>query len=372
MAKPTPIEGFLPQNSLTVGLEEILSQSTKPLPWVIKSILVADTLNLIYGPPKEFKTFVALDMALSQASGEPFLGEYEVLQPGLVIYIAGEGISGIGHRIKAWLSARNIEGASNATIPFRRTKGPIQITDLKSVQALSDEIEHIQRSMGVPVKGIYIDTLARNFGEGDENHTRDMGLFVQRCDYFLKQRFGAAVVIVHHTPVADSTRPRGAVALMGACDAMFKVTADYPKVKWEPQFMKDAEAPPPHVLEVERRPLGFTDQFGETVHSISLVMTDALPGPVSRITDDQKILLSSLGEDWKPYVVLRDDFMFEAAKVPAKKGKNKGKKRCNNTLRPALVRTLIATEEMGLIEVKRCNGGDIESVRLVGVSEVLQ
>ena len=366
------IEQKLTANRLTIGIGEIIRQAQKPLPWIIEKQLIANTLTVIYGPPKQYKTFVAIDMALSQATGQPFLGTYKVLETGLVIYAAGEGVAGVSQRVLAWCKDRGIDDINEDTVPFRRTKGPIQITS-GGAAALAEECAQLSLEMDLPIAGIYIDTLARNFGQGDESKTQDMSLFVQQCDYHLRERFGAAVVIVHHTGHDNANRARGSIVLMASADSQIKVSCDFPDVYYQPDFMKDAEAPEARVLTVEKVPLGFDDQFGEPVKSIVLKMTDKdLPTAEDKLSQDEVLALGLLTENWKPYEIWRDDFIHKASQMPISRGKKKGNKRCNGGLRSAMSRVVNSLDEKGLIEIERCNDFKAKSVRATRDTGVLQ
>lgn len=358
------------RSSLTVCIEEIVAEARKPLPWAIEKTLINDTLNIIYGAPKEFKTFIAIDMALSQATGLPFLATYKVLKQGLVIYCAGEGIAGIGQRVLAWCIERGIKDVNSETVPFRRTKGAIQICDGGASQ-LASEIDRILSETGIPLAGIYIDTLARNFGSGDENSTKDMNTFVTQCDMHLKSRFNVPVVIVHHSGHSESSRPRGAMALMGAADGMTKVSFDFPKVTYKPDFMKDAETPPSHVLEVEKISLGYADQFGVPVSSLVLRMTDETPGKSGiSLSEDARLALSLVLNEEKDFEEWHKEWLKVAVNLPSKKGVNKGKNRNNNGLRVAWNRVVEKLETESMIIVHRNNDIKALSVELPRDTEV--
>lgn len=356
--------------SQTIGITEMLRTAREPLPWVIKDYLIENTLTVIYGPPKSYKTFVALDMALAQATGQPFLGIYDVLQTGLVIYVAGEGQSGLAQRALAWCMDRGIPEIDDETVLFRRTRGAVQINS-GGAALIAAECERIAKLTGQPIMGIYIDTLQRNFGDGDENSTADMTAFVRAVDTHLRERFGCAVVIVHHSGHGDQNRARGSIVLAASADAQFRVTANHPLVMLGCDFMKDAEIPPARSLLIEKIPLGFDDQFGQPVKSVVLHITDEQPEPL-QLSEEEKLGLSLLSNDWLAYPIWRDDFIYAAAKVPAQKGKNAGKIRCNSTLRGAVSRCLVSLEKKNLVEVDRCNTVNSAKLRLARVSEVLQ
>ncbi|MFP4474643.1 MAG: AAA family ATPase [Desulfatibacillaceae bacterium] len=69
---------------------------------------------------------------------------------------------------------------------------------------------------------IVVDTVARNFGPGDENATVDMSSFVSIMDA-LRARFGTAVLLVRHTGQSDKGRARGAYALKAALDFEYRL-----------------------------------------------------------------------------------------------------------------------------------------------------
>jgi len=87
----------------------------------------------------------------------------------------------------------------------------------------SDDLDDVIRAaldMGADV--IVLDTLARTFGEGDENTARDMGGFVASVDR-LREATGAHVAVIHHGTKEGGTS-RGSGALAGAADLFVKVT----------------------------------------------------------------------------------------------------------------------------------------------------
>src|SRR5262245_17509013 len=56
--------------------------------WLVEDILLADRAMVIGGPDKCFKTSIALDMAISLATGTPFLQEFPVARLCRVMYAA--------------------------------------------------------------------------------------------------------------------------------------------------------------------------------------------------------------------------------------------------------------------------------------------
>lgn len=204
--------------------------------WQVQPIIPAGGLVGLYGPPNEGKSFIALDLSLSIATGRPWLGH--VINPeaqGMVLYVAAEGGVGIVKRVRAWLHHHHVT-PQEARMGWLMEAMPVA-GDSEDVDRLLARIHELHQE---PVL-IVIDTLARCF-DGDENQQLDMGRFVKGVDR-LRQACGATLVVVHHTRL-DGERERGNTAFRGAADTMLSVSMNKANglitVKCSKQ--KDAEA----------------------------------------------------------------------------------------------------------------------------------
>ena len=146
--------------------------SRRPPEWIVDQILPEGAFSVLYGPSGSYKTFLALDMALSIACGVAWRGV--TVRPTRVAYVAGEGVGGLYKRILPWLVARS-EGKTPA---FHILDHSVQMTEAEHLDALVAGIEDLPEKPGL----IILDTLARNFGAGDENSTQDMNRFVAAID----------------------------------------------------------------------------------------------------------------------------------------------------------------------------------------------
>lgn len=209
--------------------------------WLVKRHLHKETLSVLVGEPGAGKSFYALDMALSVASGRPFLGCYDVAA-GDVLYVAGEGQAGMRRRAMAWIAKKG-----GGTVPDRFTLIPRRV-DLSNPEAegIDGLQEVISRDMGRPPALVVIDTMARSFG-GEENSAKDVGGFVAVCDH-IREKTGAAVLVVHHTGKDASRGARGSTALLGAADSMFVVEKTNGGILVKNTKQKDAEELPTSIL----------------------------------------------------------------------------------------------------------------------------
>jgi len=75
--------------------------------WQIEGWLPEQTIAFVISPPGIFKTWMALDLAISVAAGRPFLGHFEVKDPGPVMLIQQEDYHGqVAERLAAIVAAR--------------------------------------------------------------------------------------------------------------------------------------------------------------------------------------------------------------------------------------------------------------------------
>lgn len=187
-----------------------------PPRWLIKDVLEAETLAVMFGDPGTMKSFLALDMACCIAAHIPWHGRFT--KKGPVFIIVGEGGAGYGRRLAAWQKGfvRSLDN-----VPIFVSTMPAQILDKQSVSEVAEAIDDLRTIHGEPAL-VIIDTLARNFGPGDENSTEDMTRFISHLDSHIGNR--CTRLIVHHSGITDKNRSRGNSALRAGVDAEMKVS----------------------------------------------------------------------------------------------------------------------------------------------------
>ncbi len=146
--------------------------------WLINNMIAKGTFVVLYGPAGVGKSFLALSWAFAVAAGRSWL-DYPVTH-GAVLYIAAEGGFGLKPRILAQLQRSQFP----AGLPIRFMTEPVQIGDEKQAEGL---LRAIRKEFDQPAL-IIIDTLARCFTGGDENSSRDMGIFVATVERLKRVR----------------------------------------------------------------------------------------------------------------------------------------------------------------------------------------
>lgn len=205
--------------------------------WVIDGLVETETLGLLFGEPGCGKSFLAVDMALCVATGTPF-HERSVTQ-GAVFYIAGEGFNGLTRRFRAWAKHKNVDIDGAALFVSKRAA---QFLDAASAAAVTKAVKTLANEHGIPAM-IFIDTIARNFGAGDENSTSEMGKFIAAMDALKGEFPDCAVLLVHHTGHSEKQRARGSIALKGALDVEYRLDKSENTMTLSNTKMKDGEPP---------------------------------------------------------------------------------------------------------------------------------
>jgi hypothetical protein len=278
---------------LLVPLDE--SKPLRPLPSLIRGVLPADAVGMLWGEPGSFKSFLAIDWALCVATGAAWLGH--PAKHADVWYLAGEGHDGLLKRVVAWRRARGIVE-------------PLRFAHSTRALLLDDETgkdsPELRRLLAMIEEGgapalIVVDTLARSMS-GDESSTQDASRFVQVLDRLVgavrSKGAECTVLLVHHAR-KDGTVYRGSSVLRGAVDFEYELTrGEAMTATLVSTKSKDAAAPRTlrlHATEVE---LGnATDEFGveSMVRSLVLEMDEGGGQPAPAIGQKAMRLLPDIG-----------------------------------------------------------------------------
>ena len=218
-SEPEPVlsEAFNPTPQL-LNIEAWDTIKDEKVEWIIQNVLPVKGFSALFGPPGSYKSFHALDMAEAIATGRPWMGN-EICNPGAVLYICGEGMGGIGARIRACkINHQTKPGAEIYVIRYQ--------LNLRSspddFNLLMESINELIERTGIELRLVQIDTLARAFGGGQENDAADMGAFIHNCGR-IQRKLNCALMVLHHSGKDATKGLRGHSSLLGAVDSQLEI-----------------------------------------------------------------------------------------------------------------------------------------------------
>ena len=199
-------------------IESWQSVKDEPVNWLIQDVIPEKSFVALYGPPASFKSFIAMDIAECIASGREWLGK-KINGTGPVLYIAGEGHGGIGARIAAIKQHHNTPDEAQVYVVRSQINLRSSVEDFTNLILAIDELV---QGLGVDLRMIVIDTLARAFGGGNENSSDDMGAFIQATGK-IQNRYKCSLMLLHHAGKDTTKGLRGHSSLLGAVDTQMEI-----------------------------------------------------------------------------------------------------------------------------------------------------
>ncbi len=250
--------------------------------WLADQIVPQGALAALYGPPGSGKSFVALDLALTVAAGLTWQVSWmgRAVMGGGALYLAAEGLGGLGQRVRSWKAARGLVG-QQLGVGFVTTA--VDLLDASTATRIERAVAHVP----APLQLVVIDTLARSM-VGDENDTGDMSRLIATVDR-VRTMTSASVLLVHHTR-KDSELERGSTALRGGVDTLIFCQEGDDGRQLVCQKQKDAEAFAP-------MPFSLVAGHGSCVVAFTGVGSSAGPtGPGDTLTPPRLKAIRSLAD----------------------------------------------------------------------------
>lgn len=185
-------DGYDPGKYTTASVRgcDLLSK-TITRDYLIEDFMVRGEPMIIGGASKSLKTSIALDIALSIATGTKFMDRFEVKEPRSVMFLSGEsGESTLQDSLRLMAESKGIEFSeiNRLEIGFKLPK----LDDLKCVDDLIEELKRKQIDI------LFVDPLYRSLRIGDAaSNVYAMGaqleLIAERIN-----KSGITAVLLHH------------------------------------------------------------------------------------------------------------------------------------------------------------------------------
>lgn len=178
--------------------------------WIVKDWLPNATCGLVVAPPGHFKTWLLLDLALSVAIGNDFLGHYPVEQRGSVLFIQQE--DPMPMLIERFTTVMNLGEATQIGDEFQVPLSPNDIpvywhcdrqmhfSNKSAVNGMIEAVEYLRPKL-VIIDPLYTTMELDDFGASG---AQSMLLYKR-----LRDSFGCSFLVSHHTGKNSSaTRER--------------------------------------------------------------------------------------------------------------------------------------------------------------------
>jgi hypothetical protein len=187
---------------------EIPAETAGLTHWLVEGLWSDQAVGILGGEPKCCKSFLALDLAVSVASGVACLRRYPVRHPGPVLLFPAEDALGIVRRRLQGICVA--AGVGFESLPLEVITAPVLRLDTEADrERLAKTIELLRPRL------LILDPMIR-LHRLDENDASQIAVLLSYlCE--LQRRFQVAVVLVHHAR-KDSNGSRPGQALRGSSE----------------------------------------------------------------------------------------------------------------------------------------------------------
>lgn len=239
--------------------------ATEHVPTIVDGLWPAGALGFIAAPPKKGKTWIGLSLAISVATGKPFLDKFTVSEPQPVVLLAAEGHrAAIRGRIGALARGMGVDPDTGALANLNIVYKPrgLNLADSQWVRTVRDTIDQ------VAAKLLIVDVL-RAAAVMKENSNDEFGAFLHQLSPITHT--GCSIALLHHfgklTEITKERSPgermAGAGAMYGAFDVgVFITGSDDGAKKLRVVFeTRDLATPEPIGVHLDGTPTGINGGF---------------------------------------------------------------------------------------------------------------
>jgi hypothetical protein len=184
-------------------------EGSSELEWLIEDLWVAEGVGIVGGNPKAGKTWLALDLALSVASGTPALGVYAIPRAGPVLLFAAEDPPAtVRARLEGLAASRDLELAS---LPLHVIlASSLRLDTLVDQARLTAAVERFRPRL------LVLDPFVRLHRINENSAQEVSGVLAYLRD--LQRRCHVAVLVVHHARKAGAGAAQAGLSLRGSGD----------------------------------------------------------------------------------------------------------------------------------------------------------
>lgn len=227
---------------------KMFKELKKDTNFLVDQIIYPKTVTMIYSPPGEFKSILALYMGMCIASGKPWLG-FET-KVNSVLYCDKENNDQIiKERLQKMFRGQKFDDEDFPLFILRRNG---DLLDNKFIKKLKVAIETNN------IKIIFLDTMHR-FADYDENRSDDINRLYSYVFQPLVEEFGVSIVFLHHTKKDGGYRGSG--DFLGMVDTAYSICRQRSNMKKDNRFRMVNEKCRSGEIEEVRGEIDFDEDF---------------------------------------------------------------------------------------------------------------
>lgn len=250
--------------------------ATSSTPWLIDQLWTAQAVGIIGGTPKSYKTWMALEMAVSVASGSACLASSAVPSPGpVLLYAAEDSESALRSRLESLARHHRLD---LACLDIR-----VITADSLRLDRIADQ-ERLEATLTLhrPVP-LILDPLVRLHAI-DENAAGEIAALLGYLR-ILQRKTGTAITLVHHARKNVPANGGAGYSLRGSSDLYAWVDSFLYLRRHHGQLMLSAEhrsasGSEPFALELANPESGPYLKLASTIHAAESSSPDPLPGQI--------------------------------------------------------------------------------------------
>jgi hypothetical protein len=167
--------------------------------WLVDELFTSASVGLLGGPPKAFKTFVAVELALAVATGTKAFGRFAVPDPGPVLFFGAEDPPpDLRIRFDGVARAHRLDLA----------KVPLLLLDIAQLR-LDDagHLDRLRRTVALhKPRLLVLDPFVRLVAGLDENSAREVSAVLGSLRT-LQREFDVTILLVHHMRKSPAAHP---------------------------------------------------------------------------------------------------------------------------------------------------------------------
>lgn len=188
------ILSYKPKKDTETFLVKYLSEIQDTIPetsWLVKDLISTGGCGIVVGPPKGLKTWLLIDLLVSIATGTQFLGKFEVINKGKVLFFCAEqNEESIKKRVLSVAITRGLTESdlSNFLIIAENNMDLSDRGDFSKLIATIDEHQPVL---------VALDPLRRVMSI-DENSSKQVGEILSKIRN-VQRELNVSFVLAHHT-----------------------------------------------------------------------------------------------------------------------------------------------------------------------------